>query len=136
VAAPVLLALLFALAAGHTLRAVARGRGAYGARWTWAGASAALLSLHLVQEGAERVLAGGGPVDAGMLLVVPLCLAAGALVALGLRESGALLERVLATAPRALRRAAAAVLVPRPPSSGRRAPVARHLAGRAPPALV
>src|SRR3954471_12194118 len=63
-AAPVLVALLLAAALGRTLLAPARGR-----RWSWVGASGALLALHVAQEAAERLIAGGGPVDAGVLLV-------------------------------------------------------------------
>jgi hypothetical protein len=130
-AAPVVLALLLAAALGRTLLAPARGR-----RWTWLGAGGALLALHLAQEGAERVLSGGGPVDLGLLLVVPLCLVAGWLVALALRGSEELAAAALPAAPRA-RRVPLAVIAPAQPAPAlARANVARHLAGRAPPALV
>src|SRR3954469_2666382 len=87
--APVVLALLLAAALARTLLAPARG-----ARWSWLAAGGALLAVHVVQEASERLIAGGGPVDAGVLLVVPLCAAAGWLIALALRESEALAEAV------------------------------------------
>ncbi|HEY8584315.1 MAG TPA: hypothetical protein VIL49_15265 [Capillimicrobium sp.] len=136
-AAPVLLALLLALAAGRALDGLGAGRSA-GATLTWAASSGLLVGVHVVQEGLERALAGGGPVDAGALVVVPLSLAAGALVAAGLRRADRLLES--ATAPaRAPRVPAAPVPPPSRPAARPAAPprtgLAHRLAGRAPPAL-
>src|SRR4051794_38102688 len=129
-AAPVVLALLLAAALGRTLLAPSRG-----ARLSWPAAGGSLLALHAVQELSERVIAGGGPIDAGVLLVVPLCAVAGWLVALALRGSEALAEASLPVAARP-RLVPAAVLLP---SARRqiaaRTGVARHLGGRAPPAL-
>ena len=128
--APVVLALLLAAALGRTLLAPARGR-----RWSWLAASAALLGLHLVQETSERLLAGGGPIDAGVLLVVPLCVIAGWLIALALRESEALAEAALPTAPRPRLLPAAALVPSARPVAAARSDVARRLGARAPPAL-
>jgi len=138
-AVPALLAVLVGLAVGRSLVAVlARYQG--GARPVrWLAATAGLLLLHAAQETAERVLAGGGPLDAGVLVVVPLCVAAGALVAFVLRGADDLLAAAAAAPPHAVRAlpapvAAGAPLVWRAPA--RRGALARHLAGRAPPALV
>ncbi|HEY3021694.1 MAG TPA: hypothetical protein VGJ32_15960 [Solirubrobacteraceae bacterium] len=141
-AAPVVLALLAALALGRTLAAL--GVRAGPARSVapvvrWLAASGALLTLHALQEGAERLLAGGGPIDAGALLAVALCLAAGALVALALRGADELLaaaSNAAAAAPRAFAPAAPSPdLPPARRPFARRAMLARHLAGRAPPVL-
>ena len=141
-AAPVVLALLAALALGRTLatlgdRGAAASSAAPAARWL--AASGAVLALHVAQEGAERLLAGGGPLDAGALVVVPLCLAAGALVALALRGADELLVAASSAAAAAARPAAladgVASLPPVRPGFARRARLARHLAGRAPPVL-
>ncbi|MBX5442715.1 MAG: hypothetical protein IRZ32_14465 [Solirubrobacteraceae bacterium] len=136
-AVPALLGLAIALAAGRTLVALGRGERRAGRGPSWAQAAGALLAVHAGQELAERVLAGGGPLDAGALLVVPLCAAAGALVALALRRA----ERLLRDAPvpaRAPRLRPVAAPVPLPPAApGLRPPAVRlrHLAGRAPPAF-
>jgi len=135
-AAPLALALLLTAALGRTLLALASGA-LRGRAWTWLGASGALLALHVVQEAGERLAAGGGPVDAGVLLVVPLCLLAGWLIALALRGSEALAEAPAAVAAPRARLLAAAVLVPAARAAATaRTGVARHLAGRAPPSLV
>jgi hypothetical protein len=135
--APVLLAGLLALALGRSLGALGR-RPVPRRGLTWAAASGALLAVHVGQEGLERLLAGGGPVDAGALVVLPLCALAGAVVAAAVRRA----ERLLATAaaparvPRPARLSAPALLVART-STGHRSPawLARRLAGRAPPAF-
>jgi hypothetical protein len=135
-AAPALLALLLALALGHSLAVL--GRAARPARGlSWIAASAALLAIHGGQELLERLLAGGGPIDAGVLLVVPLCAIGGALVAVGLRRADHLLREAAAPAraPRPLLCAPVPVLAA---ARGETAPatgLARHLAGRAPPAF-
>ena len=128
--APVVLALMLAAALGHTLLVPARG-----ARWSWAACAGALLGLHVVQEAGERLLAGGGPVDTGLLLVVPLCALAGGLIALALRESEALAEAALPDAPRARLLPAPAIVPAARRAAAARTGVARHLGGRAPPAL-
>ncbi|HEY3188844.1 MAG TPA: hypothetical protein VGJ70_15285 [Solirubrobacteraceae bacterium] len=135
--APVLLALVLALALGHAIAATAAGRASVPRRrlqrgWLWS--SVALVVLHVVQEAAERLIAGGGPLDAGWLLVVPLCIVAGGLVALGLRGADEALAAVARALPRPpLDRPPTAVLVPPAPVPRPAAALARHLAGRAPP---
>ena len=142
--APAVLALLLALALGRSLAGLAARRTTTApasplARWL--ASSAALLVLHAVQEGSERAFAGGGPLDRGALLAVPLCLLVGAVVALALRGADELLEAAAASAPlaalpRALRPAApTSCLVATAPVLARPGMLARHLAGRAPPAL-
>ncbi|HEU4656191.1 MAG TPA: hypothetical protein VFR97_01635 [Capillimicrobium sp.] len=136
-AVPVVLALLLALAAGRALGSLGRRRAA-GRGLTWAAASAALVGVHGVQEALERLVAGGGPVDAGLLLVVPLAVVAGALVAVALRRAERLLDEASAPA-RAPRPRGAFAVTPAAPTGGLvvAAPtgIARHLAGRAPPAF-
>ena len=141
---PAVLAALGAVALARTLVALVRRAAApasHGPVARWLAASGALLALHVLQESAERVLAGGGPVDRGALLAVPLCLVVGAVVALALRGADELLDAAAASAsvaalPRALLPAApTSCLVATAPVLPRRGMLARHLAGRAPPAL-
>ncbi|MFN8204789.1 MAG: hypothetical protein U0S48_19710 [Solirubrobacteraceae bacterium] len=133
-AVPALLALGLALALGRTLAGVGR-RAAAGRGPSWAACSGALLAVHGAQEGLERALAGGGPVDAGLLVVVPLCVAGGLLVWALLRRTERLLGAVAAAGgvPRP-RIAAPALVVPGATVQG---PIGtrtdRHLAGRSPP---
>lgn len=136
-AAPALLGLALALAAGRTLVALGRGERRAGRGPSWAQAATALLAVHAGQELLERVLAGGGPLDAGALLVVPLCAAAGALVALALRRAERLLRDASAPAraPRVRPAGPVALLVPAGPPARVPAVLLRHLAGRAPPAF-
>src|SRR4051794_29280911 len=135
-AAPVLLALALALALGRALAGLGRA-GAPSRTLSWLACSAALVAIHASQELAERLLAGGGPVDAGLLLVVPLSLVFGVAVSLLLRRT----ERLLGDA-------VASVAVTRPHMGGvavlmsflsrtaaTSAGIALHLAGRAPPAF-
>lgn len=135
--APVLLAGALALAAGRALGALGARRAA-APTLRWAAASGALLAIHGAQEGLEHLLAGGGPLDAGVLVVVPLSVLAGALVAAALRRADRLLVEATAPAraPRLVAPSAPAVRagVPRTAAivpTG----LARHLAGRSPPAL-
>jgi hypothetical protein len=135
--APVLLGLLLALAAGRSLAALGRRTLPAGRGLTWAAASAALLGLHGAQEALERLLAGGGPVDLGVLVVVPLCAVAGAVVAAALRRADELLADAAAPAlaPR-LRLAAPALVAARAAARSAAATgLARNLAGRAPPSF-
>ena len=136
-AAPVVLALLLTLAVGRSLAGVT-GRRALAAPVSplarWLASSVALLVLHAAQEGAERVLAGGGPADIGALLAVPLCFAAGALVALTLRRADELLAPA-ARAPRAAFATPLSFLLPAAPLPARARALGGNRAGRAPPAL-
>jgi hypothetical protein len=134
-AAPVLLALSIALAAGRTLALLGRGRVA-GRGLSWAAATAAIVAIHGGQELLERLLAGGGPIDAGVALVLPLAAIAGLGVSVLLRRTDRLLARAVAATGRIPRvRPPAIILVLAPPQ--RRVPIAaglaRNLAGRAPP---
>jgi hypothetical protein len=138
--APMVLALLAALALGRSLAGIA-GRRALAAGHSpgrrWLACSAALLVLHGAQEGAEHLLAGGGGVDLGALLAIPLCLAAGALVALTLRGADELLSAAAppARAPRTAFALTLSLLVPAAPVLVRARVLGAHSAGRAPPAL-
>jgi hypothetical protein len=112
------------------------------ARALWLGATASLLTVFGAQECAEAFLSHGhlpllaDVLGAGGWVAIPLCIAAGGLVALLLKGAAEVLRRALARrAPRrppvatVCPRAHAAVLVPRA------SVLARQLAGRAPPAL-
>lgn len=144
-----LLALLAAAAGGQLLAGLARaqrtGRTPRPARSRfarlWLAAAAILLATYVGQELLEAVLAGGHPglvevlTGAGGWSVLPLALAGGLLVALGLRGA----EAALAAAAGARRRPPLAgatdlpsVLVSAllPPAGG---VLARSLAGRSPP---
>jgi len=138
--APVVLALLVALALGRSLVALARPQAIAApvspvARWL--ASSCALLVLHAAQEGAERVLAGGGPVDRGVLLAIPLSMAAGALVALTLRSADDLIASAAAPPrlPRTHFAAPLPFLLPAAPALFRAGALGGQRAGRAPPAL-
>ena len=110
----------------------------------WIAASGALTAIYLLQETLEGMLAGGHPAGvAGVLAdggwtAVLFALAIGALIALTLRGA-----RVVREAAARWLRPAAWVSAPatntflRPivPGVPRRAVLARHLAGRAPPAV-
>jgi hypothetical protein len=142
VAAPLVLVLLAALALGHTLTALARRAHAApllrAPRARWLAASGALLGMHLLQELGERIVAGGGALDAGTVLVVPLCLVAGAVVALAARGEemlAAAAHQAAARAPRLVLDASPVALALPARTIPARRGLARHLAGRAPPAL-
>jgi len=138
---PALLVALASVALARTLVLLVRRAAAPASRSSsarWLAASGALLVLHVLQEGAERVVAGGGPLDRGALLAVPLCLAAGAVIAAALRGADELLEAAVpapfAPLPRTLPAALGACFpVGTAPVAPRRGMLARHLAGRAPP---
>jgi hypothetical protein len=138
--APVLLALLVALALGRSLTGLAGGRSRVidaSPVVRWLASSAALVVLHAAQEGTERALSGGGALDPGALVALPLCLAAGALVALTLRHADELLAAA-APAPRAPRTVlvvALSVLLPEAPAVPRPRALGARCAGRAPPAF-
>ena len=110
----------------------------------WMAASGALTGIYLLQETLEGMLAGGHPAgvagtlaDGGWTAVL-FALVVGALIALTLRGAGVVSE----AAARWLRppvwvSAPATTTFPRlvEPRAPRRALLARHLAGRAPPAI-
>ena len=138
--APIALAVLVAFALGRSLTGLARGRSTRAPASPlvrWLGSSAALLALHAAQEGAEQALAGGGSLDRGALVAIPLCLVAGALVALTLRHADELLAAAPAPAraPRTVFLVPLSVLLPAAPVVPRTCAQGAHRAGRAPPAL-
>jgi uncharacterized membrane protein len=138
---------LVGLAVGQLMRALGRARrtgAAHGEEAgfvaTWLLSAVALVLLFALQESLEGILSAGHPAGLaaltahGGLVAVPLAVAVGALVALGVLGARA----AVAAAAQASRRR----LVPRPAHAGRpvdrllvpaESPLARHLAGRAPP---
>jgi hypothetical protein len=135
----ILLVVALAQLAARTLRRTGESHGP-SARVAWALASAALLLIFVGQESLEGLLSWGHPAGVaavtahGGLVAVPLALALGGLVALGLRGAA----RIVAAAARRVRPP-----LPRPRVHRRRPrrdPVrplagvlALNLAGRAPP---
>ncbi|MEA2255014.1 MAG: hypothetical protein QOG35_1059 [Solirubrobacteraceae bacterium] len=109
----------------------------------WIAASARMAAIYAAQELAEGRLAAGHPGGLAALsahggwLAVPAALAVGALVALFLREAPRAVRRARAVAAALPRVAGAPVraLALASPQRPRTAVLARHLAGRAPPAL-
>jgi hypothetical protein len=140
---------LLALAAASFLVRVARARRtgvseAAPPRFAalWAGAAVALVAIYSSQELLEGLVASGHPAGLAALtahdglVVLPLATVLGAAVALGLRGAGAVLDA--AARPARARRSrrifvpsASSAVLPPPGASV----LARHLAGRAPPAL-
>ena len=110
---------------------------------SWALASAALLGVYAGQELTEGLLASGHPsglaalASDGGLVALPLAVGLGLLVALVLRGARAALaatsDRPAAAMPRA-RRLLAVVRPAAAPLLAPTSPIARNLAGRAPPA--
>jgi hypothetical protein len=135
-AAPALLALGLALALGHSLAGLGRRR-APGRALSWLACSGALVAIHGSQELAEHVLAGGGPIDPGVLLVVPLSLAFGVAVSLVLHRAQRLLDAAAAPAglPRPRVAGVAALVSFASRAAATPAGIARNLAGRAPPSF-
>jgi hypothetical protein len=115
----------------------------HGWRTRWILATLAFLALYAAQENAEALattsrLAGPGALlGHGGWIVLPLTVAAGGLLAALLRGTEAVLAR-LAHAPAALPRLRHAARTATARGRSERAPrtagIARHLAGRAPPA--
>jgi hypothetical protein len=121
------------------VRARRRGEPATSARtgWgLWPAAAATLLAVHVGQELLEAALAGGpvSPLSSGGWVCLPLALAFGALVTLGLRGAQ-LAVRAAAVSARArpARRDPGSHRLPAPTPARRVSPLAGHLAGRAPP---
>jgi hypothetical protein len=135
-AVPVLLALGLALALGHSLSGLGRRR-APDRALSWLACSGALVAIHGSQELAEHVLAGGGPIDAGLLLVVPLSLVFGVAVSLVLHRAERLLGAAAAPGelPRPRVAGVAALMTLASRSAAAPAGIAHNLAGRAPPAF-
>jgi hypothetical protein len=140
---------LVGLAAGQLMRAVGRARhtgeaegAAPGFLFAWLLSTLALLLIFALQESLEGVLSAGHPAGLaaltahGGLVAVPLAVAVGALVALALRGASAAVAAAAGARRRVVIRPAP---VPRPAEgvgAPARSPLARHLAGRAPPLLV
>jgi hypothetical protein len=108
----------------------------------WLGAAATLLAVYAVQELLEGLGASGHPeglaalVGHGGLVAVPLALVLGAFVALFVRGAHALVAAAAARGSRAGVRRAPLQPAPRETRKVPRTSVlARHMAGRAPPAL-
>jgi hypothetical protein len=140
---------LFGLAVAQLMAALGRARRTGAAHEeeagfvaTWLLSAAALILLFALQESLEGLLSAGHPAGTaaltahGGLVAVPLAVAIGALVALGVLGASA----AVAAAAQASRRP----LVRRPTPAGglvecllvpAESPLARHLAGRAPPLL-
>jgi hypothetical protein len=144
----VLAGALLAIAAGAFLARVAKaGRTGAGEaappRFValWLGAAVALVAIYSGQELIEGLLSSGHPAGLGALtahgglVVLPLAILLGGVVALGLRGASALLSAVARRArrrrPRSSVSTAPPAVVLEPPASV----LARHLAGRAPPLL-
>jgi hypothetical protein len=144
----VLAGALLALAAGALLaRVVKAGRTGVGEASPpsfaalWVGASLALVAIYSGQELLEGLLSSGHPAGLGALtahgglVVLPLATLLGGVVALGLRGASALVNaaarRPHPGRPRSSGSPVPPAVVLEPPASV----LARHLAGRAPPAL-
>ena len=141
---------LVGLATGQLIRAVGRARRtgavegeapAFVAAWLLS--ALALTVIFALQESLEGLLSAGHPAGVaaltghGGLVALPISAAIGALVALGLRGASA----AVAAAARSSRRMDPPRAAPVPRPADRLAaplgsPLARHLAGRAPPLLV
>lgn len=137
--------ILLGAAVAMLARALARARrtGSPGERpfsfsRAWVLGTGALLALHLGQELLEATLSATGPgalVANGALLVAPLAVVLGALVALGLRGAREALAAAARTAP-ACRPLGPAPYASKPrtvPARRQASPLALHLSQRAPP---
>ena len=133
-----LLTMALAQLAGRILRGKDEGE-APGLRFTWVWASVALLVIFVAQESLEGLLSAGHPdgfaaVSAhGGMVAVPLALALGGLVALGLRGASRMVAaaaRRVRSLPRPRIRSRRPRFAAVPPAAG---VLALHLAGRAPP---
>lgn len=141
-----IVAAVLALAVAQLVRGLRSGGtdGRTTSLWrAWGLCTLALLVVFCGQELAEGLLAGGHPsgVEAltadGGAWAVPLALGLGLFVALVLRRAGAALAaaaRRRRRAPRVRKRAALPARPPAGPGPVALSPLARNLAGRAPPA--
>jgi hypothetical protein len=141
---------LVGLAVGQLMRALGRARrtgvaeeGAPGFVAAWLLSAVALIVIFALQESLEGLFSAGHPAGLAALtghggpVALPISAAIGALVALGVRGASA----AVAAAARSSRRidVPRAAQVPRPAhrlAAALGSPLARHLAGRAPPLLV
>ncbi|HEX6459829.1 MAG TPA: hypothetical protein VF032_12985 [Thermoleophilaceae bacterium] len=146
-----LVVLAAAAFAARVMRAYAVGeegerRALPSTRRLWGFASALLVCVYASQEWVEGTLASGhpggigAPFSHGGWVAIPLALVIGLLIALALRGAAAAIAVAAARGRARLRRPAAApsplLLAGSASLSPRRAPLARRLAPRAPPAFV
>ena len=100
---------------------------------TWRMTTVALLAIFMVQESFEVAVAGGA-IDRGAWIALPLAIAIGGLIALVLRSARAVEGGIRPWSPVAYEFSPARrIAVPAPVSRRLDAPLARLLAGRAPP---
>jgi uncharacterized membrane protein len=139
---------LVGLAAGQLMRAVGRARrtgagegAAPGFASTWLLSAVALLLIFATQESLEGFLTAGHPAGLealtahGGLVALPLGVGVGALVALALRGAHAAVARATRARTRWRLRPPAIRRPVDPVIPAAQSPLARHLAGRAPPLL-
>jgi hypothetical protein len=121
-----LVAVALALVVGNWIASSARAT-------SWRMTTVALLAIFMVQESFEVALAGGA-VDRGAWIALPLAVAIGGLIALLLRSARAVEGGIRPWSPVAFEfPPARRIAVPAPVSRRLGAPLARLLAGRAPP---
>jgi hypothetical protein len=137
-AAPVVLAVLAALVLARHLQHSAAARGPVSAPRAVAPIAAALLAIYVGQELIEAIAVPGAPLPFahGGWIAAPLALAVGALLSLALRAGDAAhaaLAAEVALAPR-LPLPPLALLAAGAPLARPGRPLARHCAGRGPPA--
>jgi hypothetical protein len=139
---------LVGLAAGQLMRAIARARrtgvgegAAPGLAGTWLLCAVALVVIFATQESLEGLLTAGHPAGLealtahGGLVALPLAAGVGALVALALRGAYAAVARATRARTRGRLRPPAIRRPADPVVPVAQSPLARHLAGRAPPLL-
>jgi hypothetical protein len=121
-----LVAVALALAAGSWIASSERAT-------TWRSMTVALMAIFLVQESFE-VVRDGGTIDRGAWIALPLAVVIGGLIALVLRGARAVEGGIRPWSPVAFESSPARqVTLPLVADVRRLAPLARLLAGRAPP---
>jgi hypothetical protein len=135
-----LVAIALAVACGAWLARLGRKGDSPRSALTWLGSSASLVAIYVVQETIEILTSPGHPglLAHGGWIAAPVALAIGAMVALMLRGAHAADQAVAAAARpwsplRIAPAAPVAIAVPAAPLGAPRRPLARRLAGRAPP---
>ena len=133
-------------AAGHFARSMARARrgivepGPAGLAPLWAQATTSILAIHILQELIEGHLAGAGAgpfAGFGLVVAAPVAAGAGLIVAFLLRSAHVVLVRMARQGvARPIDWRAPARFFCASSALPRRAPLACHLAGRAPPLTV